>query len=266
MVIGFIGFGNMAQAIARGIDAQREKLGAQMIAYNPTRSKIENFPGSVSACETPLEVAKRSDYLFLCVKPQMLPVSAPEFREGIGAGTVIVSIIAGVTDEAIRALLKTDRPIVRVMPNTPLLLGKGTTAIAHPQGLSEEQYRFVCDVFESIGTAYEVPEDKFDEIIPVNGSSPALIYQIAKIVALNAEKHGLDFARSLAMFADTLQGSAAMIRQSGQDIDSLIKMVCSKGGTTLAMLDSLRDNGFDQTLDNALDRCVERAKELGRGE
>lgn len=266
MTIGFIGFGNMAQAIARGIDQKREELGARMIAYNPTRSKIENFPAKVEACDTPLEVARQSDYLFLCVKPQMLGESVPQFKDGVGENAVVVSIIAGVTAQKLAEMLQTTRPIVRVMPNTPLLLGKGTTAIARPEGITEEQYRFVFEVFSAIGTAYEIDGDRFDEIIPVNGSSPALIYQLAKLVALNAEAHGLDFATSLHMFADTLAGSAAMIRESGKDVDSLIKMVCSKGGTTLAMLDRLEERGFEQVLNEALDRCVERAKELGRGE
>ncbi|MEG2634016.1 MAG: pyrroline-5-carboxylate reductase [Oscillospiraceae bacterium] len=266
MNIGFIGFGNMAKAIAQGIDGKRSELNAKMLAYNPTRSKITDFDGQIEACDTPLEVAQRSDYLFLCVKPQMLAESVPQFRAGLTDETIIVSIIAGFTVEKLSALLEVNCPIVRVMPNTPLLLGKGTTAVARPQTITDKQYRFVIDVFNSIGTAYEIPGDKFDEIIPVNGSSPAFIYYMAEIVAQKAEENGLNFRDSLNMFADTLTGSAAMIKESGIAIDELIKMVCSKKGTTIAMLDRLDEQNFKGVLDSALDRCVERARELGKGE
>ncbi len=266
MTIGFIGFGNMAQAIARGIERQREALGARMVAYNPTRAKIEAFPGSVEPLDTPLAVAQRSDYLFLCVKPQVLGEAAPAFRDGIRPGTVIVSILAGVSAQKIADALHTGCPVVRVMPNTPLLLGKGTSAIARPAGIPDEQYAVVLGIFRAIGSAYEIPADKFDEIVPVNGSSPALIYHLARLVARNAQANGLCFETALAMFADTLAGSAAMIRESGIPVDELVGMVCSKGGTTLAMLDRLAEHGFDGAVDDALNRCIERSRELGRGE
>ncbi len=262
--IGFIGFGNMAQAIARGIERSRGTLGAQMCAYNPTVAKITAFGGGVSPCPTAREAAARADYLFLCVKPQMLAEAAAQLRGGLSPGVIIVSILAGVSEQKLRAALQTDRPIVRVMPNTPLLVGCGATAIARPQNIAEEDYAFVKSVFASIGSVYEIAPDRFDEVIPVNGSSPALIYTLAKLVARNAEKNGMDFEQALHMFADTLAGSARMINESGYDIDTLIRMVCSKGGTTLAMLDALDAEDFSGIVGRGLDASVRRAKELGK--
>lgn len=262
--IGFIGFGNMAQAIARGVERERGALGAQMCAYNPTAEKITAF-GGVTACVSALETARQAKYLFVCVKPQMLAEAAAQFRDGITEDAVIVSILAGVSADKLRAALHTDRPIVRVMPNTPLLVGCGATAIARPDGIRDGDYAFVRSVFAASGSVYEIAPDKFDEVIPVNGSSPALIYYFAKLAAQSAEKNGMDFEQALHMFADTLAGSARMINESGHDIDTLIRMVCSKGGTTLAMLDSLDADGFAAVVDRALDASVARARELGKG-
>lgn len=263
--IGFIGFGNMAQAIAKGVEQLGAGAGVRMVAYNPHPEKILAFGGGVEAAPTAAAAAQQAKYLFLCVKPQMLAASAPEFRAAIAKDAVVVSILAGVSRAKLQTVLATDRPIVRVMPNTPLLLGAGTTAVARPAGIADADYAFVLGIFRAIGTAYEIPEDKFDEIVPVNGSSPALLYRLARLVAANAEKHGLPFDQSLAMFADTLAGCAKMIKESGRDIVSLEQMVCSKGGTTLAMLDRLEEHGFSAAVDDGLDRCIERSKELGKG-
>ena len=263
--IGFIGFGNMAQAIARGIERERGSQNILMAAYNPHQDKVLHFDGDVTMDSTPVMTAKWAKYLFLCFKPQMLDEAAAQFRNGIADDAVIVSILAGVSTDRLRAALCTERPIVRVMPNTPLLVGCGATAIARPDGIRDEDYAFVRSVFAASGSVYEIAPDKFDEVIPVNGSSPALIYYFAKLVAENAENHGMEFEQSLHMFADTLTGSAKMINESGYDVDNLIKMVCSKGGTTLAMLDRLAAEDFAGVLTRGLDASVARARELGRG-
>ncbi|MEG1016530.1 MAG: pyrroline-5-carboxylate reductase [Oscillospiraceae bacterium] len=270
MDMGFIGFGNMAQAIAKGIVGKKAFDSFGIFAYNPTPSKITSFNeacGShICSCQSASEVVKKAHFVFLCVKPQVLKAVLCEVRAAICDDTVIVSIVAGVTSDKIRAIIEKPTPIVRTMPNTPLLLGQGTTAFSHTQDVSEADYQTVKQIFLSIGTVYEIPEISFNEVIPVNGSSPAFIYLLAKQIAKNAERHGLDYTDSLHMFADTLIGSAHMILESGNDIDKLITMVCSKGGTTLAALDTLNRCGFENSIDKAFDSCIERAYELGKSE
>ncbi|MEA4911453.1 MAG: pyrroline-5-carboxylate reductase [Oscillospiraceae bacterium] len=264
MKIGFIGFGNMASAIAGGLISGGVASGRDIVAYNPHREKIESFGQGVTAAASAADAARQARYLFLCVKPQQLSDAAPAFREALREDVVLISILAGVTVDRLRKELQTQRPIVRVMPNTPLMLGKGCSALARPDDICDEDFAFVMRAFSASGYAFETKEDLINEIIPVNGSSPAAIYYFAKLFAQKAAASGIDFDLALRAFAQTLIGSAAMIMDSGKDIDTLIQMVCSKGGTTLAMLDAMNENGFAKSVEQGIDACVRRAYELGK--
>lgn len=264
MKIGFIGFGNMAHAIASGIIENKLVSEADIIAFDTLEKQVADFTFNVVSSSNALQVVNEANIVFLCVKPQMLEDAAESIKGNITDDKVIVSIMAGVTTERLKSLLVTTCPIVRVMPNTPLMIGEGCTAVARPDGISDEDYAFIFSVFNSIGFAFELPESKINEIIPVNSSSPAAIYYFSKIVAESAEKNGISYDTALKAFCYTLKGSAEMLLRAGKSVDELINMVCSKGGTTLAMLDAFKDNGFDFAVKNGLDACVKRAYELGK--
>lgn len=262
-VIGFIGFGNMARAIAGGLKAAALGEKCELIAYNPTSAKITDF-GGVRPCASAEEAARCADYLFICVKPQQLESAFEQLREGLRDKQVLISIVAGVSCERLRELAKRDVVIVRTMPDTPLLVGCGATAIARPDGISGADYDFVREIFRQSGEVYEIPGDKFDEVIPVAGSGVAVLFRLARLIADKAAASGLDRETSVKMFAKALEGAAAMLERSGKDALELETMVCSKGGTTLAMLDKLGEYDFNAAVGAAYDACVNRAKELGR--
>lgn len=262
-VIGFVGFGNMARAIAGGLKGSALGESCELAAYNPTLSKITDF-GGVRACESSALVARGADYLFICVKPQQLEAAFAELRGGLRERQVLISIVAGVSGERLRELAQKDVVVVRTMPDTPLLVGCGATAIARPDGISDADYDFVREIFRQSGEVYEIPGDKFDEVIPVAGSGVALLFRLARLISDKAAESGLDRETSVRMFAKALEGAAAMLERSGRDALELETMVCSKGGTTLAMLDKLGEYDFNAAVGAAYDACVNRAKELGR--
>ena len=264
MKIGFIGFGNMAHAIANGIIEHNLVEAKDIVAFDPYPNQVSEFKHKIMLSSSALQVMKETKFVFICVKPQMLDEALAGLRGEITDDNIFISIVAWVTVKRISDLLETTRPIVRVMPNTPLMIGKGCTAVARPEGISQSDYDFIFSVFNSIGYAFNLPEEKINEIIPINGSSPAAIYYFAKIFAENAEKDGIDFDEALKAFSYTLIGSAEMMLTSGRSVDELITMVCSKGGTTLAMLDAFRENGFDKAVASGIDACVKRAYELGK--
>ncbi|MEG2083713.1 MAG: pyrroline-5-carboxylate reductase dimerization domain-containing protein, partial [Oscillospiraceae bacterium] len=204
------------------------------------------------------------DYLFLCVKPQQLEAAFGEFNDMLRNGQIVVSIAAGVSVERLLKMAKKDVKIVRTMPNTPLLVGCGATAISRPKEISDADYDFVCEIFRSSGDIFEIAPDKFDEVIPVAGSGVAILFRLARLIAESAEREGLDYDSSINMFAKTLEGAAAMIFRSGKPADELEKMVCSKGGTTLALLGKLDEFEFNRAVNEAYGACVARAKELGK--
>lgn len=261
--IGFLGFGNMATAIANGLLDGGLTEDTKVFAYDPYPEKIRMLGEGVYVSSSALQLIDEAKIIFLCVKPQDVDPVLDEIKTGLTPDHILVSIAAGVDVAQIRARTGAICPVVRAMPNTPMLLGTGTVAIARPVNIADADYRDIVRVFECVGAVFEISPDKFNEVIPVNGSSPAFIYLFAKVMAERAAAAGLDYQQALEMFAGTLIGSARMILDSGYDVDTLISMVSSKGGTTVAALEAMHENGFEAAIIKGFDRCVERAYELG---
>lgn len=260
--LGFLGFGNMAFAIAGGILKQglvpAEEIGVFDIA---PQSKANAKAMGFTNFDTETALVTACDFIFLCVKPQsfteilctIAPVVTPEKR--------FLTIAAGITMQAITQRLG-DVAVIRAMPNTPLLLGCGCVALTHNEATAAEDFSFIRSVFESVGTVYELPEDKFNEVINVNGSTPAYIYLFAKIIADFAQESGIPYETALPMFCDTLKGSAQMLTQARKTPQELIAMVSSKGGTTIAAMDTFAQTGFAESLRAGMQAAVKRAYEL----
>ena len=262
MKIGFVGFGNMARAIAGGIVKQGLVPAGEVCAFDVNEgalnaAKAFGFTGVTSESA----VLQNADFVFLCVKPQGFAELLPRLKPYVRQGNIFLSIAAGINIKSITALLG-DVPVIRAMPNTPLQLGCGTTALTSSGGVDGHAFQFVKDVFASVGTVYELPEDKFNEVINVNGSTPAYVYLFAQAVAQFASESGIAFDLALRMFCDTMVGSAKMLTESGKAPDELIEMVSSKGGTTVAALEKFKETGFVTSLRAGMKACVDRAYEM----
>ena len=150
------------------------------------------------------------------------------------------------------------------MPNTPLLLSQGATAMCRSQGVTDEMFETVEEFFSSCGTVSELEESQMNAVISVNGSSPAYFYLFAKAMLDNAEKQGIAKEVALPMIAQTLIGSAGMLVYSGKTPDELIEMVSSPGGTTLEALNVFYQHDLEKIVDEAMLACTKRAEELGK--
>lgn len=274
--VGFIGAGNMGFAIIKGIHGSGlcENGGVKMhafsrsislYAYDPNNEMIKRLNEfGVSPCASEAELVEKCDYVFLAVKPQQLEAVLDNAQNAFTNKKVIISICAGITAEYIQSKTVADAKVVLVMPNTPLLLGEGASALAKNNKVTEDEFDFVKEIFSSCGKAAVVPENKMKEIIAINGSSPAFIYLFAKAFIDYADKEGIDPAAAKELFAQSLVGSAKMITDSGYTIDELIKMVSSPGGTTLAGLDELYSGKLEDTVKKACESCTRRAYELSK--
>ena len=165
-----------------------------------------------------------------------------------------VSIAAGITIDFVRENLELSCPVVRVMPNTPLLLSKGASALCPTDNVTEE----TLEVVEIL------TEDKMDAVISVNGSSPAYFYLFAKAMADYAEKAGISREVAMNLICATMEGSAEMLRSSGDDPETLIKKVSSKGGTTIEALNVFYNNNLESIVCDAMSACTRRASELSK--
>ena len=259
--IGFIGCGNMASAMFGGII----KTGydpALINAFDIDAEKARAFGergANVRADE--IGVAENSDFVVLAVKPQVMK----PLLEKLGAcneNAVYVSIAAGVSVASVKRLLGYDAKVVRVMPNTSLLMGLGATAISRSEPVGGEEFAFVNTLFASSGIVEEVGEDMMNSVISVNGSSPAYVYYLAKAVADGAEKQGIERGTALRLFAKVLEGSAKMLTDSGITPEELIDRVCSKGGTTIEAVNVFENRGVHDAVIEGMEACTRRAEEL----
>ena len=261
--LGFIGAGNMATAIFDGVVAKDLFPAEHIVVSNPHVEKLEH-PQSLGAhvtCDN-VQVVKEADIIILAVKPQMFESVLEGLREHC-AGKCVVSIAAGISSDWIRARLP-GALVVRVMPNTPLQLGLGATAVAQADEVPESLFQTVCNIFASAGVVSVIPESQMDDVIPVSGSSPAFFFRMADVMVHWAVEQGMDEQTALELTATAMKGSAEMLLRSGKTAGELTRQVCSPGGTTLAALTAFDDRDFDGLLNDAMTRCTRRSKELGK--
>lgn len=263
--IGFIGAGNMATAIIKGLLSQNNGNPELVNVFDLSVEKCDIIKKmGVNVCKTGVDVMKNSDIIVLAVKPQNYSEVLQELKNDVTPDKTFVSIAAGISIEFVRNSLNCNCPVVRVMPNTPLLLKKGATALCPSDNISDEDKQIVYDMFAGSGICEYISEEHMNEVIAVNGSSPAYIYLFAKAMAEYAENHGIEYNKAMNLICAALEGSAAMLRESGDSADILIEKVSSKGGTTIAALEKLREHGFYEAVQDAMDACTKRAEELGK--
>ncbi len=261
--LGIVGAGNMATAILAGILAKQLLPPTSITMSNRHMEKLEE-PRRKGVCVTKdnAEVVRSSDVIVLAVKPQMMDEVVEDIA-AYTAGKCIVSIAAGVsTDYFKKRLAPCD--VIRVMPNTPLLLGMGATAIAEAVAVPKDRFNTVCAIFAAAGEVAVIREDQMNAIVPVNGSSPAFFFRMADAMVKAAVARGIDGETALCLTARTMEGAANMLLSSGKTAEELTKQVCSPGGTTLAALTAFEEYKFDEMIEAATERCARRAEELGR--
>lgn len=262
--IGFIGAGNMATAIIKGLIAQKGS-GSFINVFDVSSEKLDEISKlGVNAFLSSQDVVNNSDIIVLAVKPQNYAEVLDALKDVVSTDKTFVSIAAGISINYVQSALGCECPVVRVMPNTPLLLKKGASALCPSDNISEDDKQIVYDMFAGSGVCEYITEDHMNEIIAVNGSSPAYIYVFAKAMADYAVSVGIDYDKALNLICATLEGSAAMLKESGDTPDVLIEKVSSKGGTTIEALNKLREHGFTEAIDDAMKACTKRAEELGK--
>ncbi|MBR2667177.1 MAG: pyrroline-5-carboxylate reductase [Oscillospiraceae bacterium] len=260
--LGVIGTGNMACAILTGALASGVLEPEAVLASHPRQERRDEIRDSLGVAVTAdnREVAERSDVILLAVKPQKVPQVLAEVGPLL-AGKCLVSIAAGLSIDSLRRYVP-EGAILRAMPNTPLMLGCGATVLTPRGEIPEAQYRLVFSLFEASGFAASAPEEYMNAVTAVSGSSPAYFFRMAQAMTEAAAAFGLAPDLALQLTAQTMEGAARMLKESGHTAAELTAQVCSPGGTTLAALTAFDDMGFDALIREALTRCVKRAEEL----
>ena len=277
--ISFVGVGNMASAILMGITSRDNEpvSWSDIVLFDTQNEKTEPYANKGAYIAHDLNEALRiSECIILCVKPQNFSEILPLLSsiEGIEK-KLIISIAAGISTEIITRAAN-GAPTVRVMPNTPMLIGQGVSALCRTQNVSDDDFDFACEIFSSAGHIIKISEDDMNRIICVTGSSPAYVFMMIKAMFDGAKEQGLLKSEGsvtgisekelLDAICDTIIGSAQLMKSGNKSPVEQIQTVCSKGGTTEQAVAELEKYKFYEAFSSAMLKCTKRADELGKSD
>jgi pyrroline-5-carboxylate reductase len=265
-VVGFIGAGQMARALAKGFVQAGLVKAEQTIAADPVPAAAQQFAAEVAGARvvaTNAAVVEQASVIFLAVKPQSMASVFSELSGQTTLGKLFVSIAAGVTLAKLSEGLKSNR-VVRVMPNTPALIGEGASAYALGPGATAEDGKLVGELLAAVGTAFAVDEKLLDAVTGLSGSGPAFVYVMIEALSDGGVRMGLPREIASALAAQTVRGAAAMVVETGEHTSVLKDKVASPGGTTIAGLQELEDRGLRGALIAAVEAATRRSQELGK--
>jgi pyrroline-5-carboxylate reductase len=265
--IGFIGAGNMAEALIRGLVRGGHIAADRITASAPRRERLDELSAAYAIAVTSdnREVARRAELVVLSVKPQILDKVLREVGDQLRPGALVISIAAGVDTETIEAAVTDGVRVIRAMPNTPALVGAGATAISAGRHASEADLATARAVFDAVGITVTLDESHLDAVTGLSGSGPAYIFLILEALADAGVKVGLSRRNAQRLAAQTVMGSAKLLLETDEHPGKLKDMVTSPGGTAIAGLHTLEEGGLRTTLINAVETATKRARELGRG-
>lgn len=252
----------MAQALAGGI--QKDFPNLAFAVSDPSGEALTAFEQAVSGrsctrCSNE-EIFEQSDFVVLAVKPQHAAV-ALETIDGSSNEPLVISIMAGVTISRIQELTRAKR-VVRVMPNTPCLVGEGASGITAGDNVDDKDLKHVSELLQSVGKVVEVAEEHIDAVTGVSGSGPAYVFRFIESLIEGGVAQGLSSDVAATLAVQTVLGAAKLVIETGEDPAVLRDRVTSPGGTTLAALNSLEADGFDRAIVSAVSAAVVRSKEL----
>jgi pyrroline-5-carboxylate reductase len=262
--LGFIGAGQMATALARGLIEARVTSAENVMAYDPAADAQQRFLEAVPGArwfDGNVSLVNSADVVVLAVKPQQVSDVAKNVR-GQLSGKLLVSVAAGVRLENLTQSFDTDR-IVRVMPNTPCLVGYGAAGFARGSGATDEDAAVVQQMFEAVGIAFSVSENLLDAVTGLSGSGPAYVALFIEALADGGVRMGLPRQVALELAAQTVRGTGELIvacRKSPADVKD---QVASPGGTTIAGIQALEERAFRGAVMAAVIAATERARQLG---
>lgn len=264
--IGFIGCGNMAQAMINGIIKANLVPSKDIIASARTQSLLDMVEGKYNILTTTdnKKVAEKADYLILAVKPFAYEVVLKEIKDYIKRDGIVIGIAAGISLSFLQSYLGKDARIIKAMPNTPAMVGEGMTALSMDYKFTELELNEILNIFNSFGKTEIIDENLMDGFTAISGSSPAYVYMMIEALADGGVFEGIPREQAYNMAAQAVLGSAKMVLETGIHPGQLKDNVCSPGGTTITAVASLEENGFRSSLIEAVVACADKSREMSK--
>ena len=268
--IGFIGGGNMAEAMIKGLLSASFIEAKNVFVSEPSEAQRDTLHAEykIKVSADNRELVKKCDIVILAVKPQIVQKVLRDIASLVGRDKLVISIAAGVPiaimDDVLRGGKNKKFSIVRTMPNTPALVQEGVTAIASGEHVRKIDVKIAHRIFEAVGRTVDVEEDQLDAVTGLSGSGPAYIFMLIEALSDAGVKMGLSREVANTLTIQTVLGSAKLARESGKHPGELKDMVTSPAGTTISGLHALEEGSFHTTLMNAVEDATLRSRELGQ--
>jgi pyrroline-5-carboxylate reductase len=265
MKITFIGAGNMAEAIVAGIVDRQVVAAGDVCVTDISAERLKHFETKygVGVSSDNASAVSESDVVVLSVKPQIFPAVWPGIEGALKPDALVVSIMAGIPS----ARIANGNPVrvVRVMPNTPSLVGEGAAGIAAGEFATPADLQVAERLLSAVGAAVIVKEEEIDAVTALSGSGPAYVFYLLENMLEAAKQMGLEDGVSRELALATVIGAAKLMQETGEDADALRKKVTSKGGTTEAAINTMVEQGVGASVVAALFAAQKRSKELANG-
>ena len=264
--LGFIGGGNMAEAIARGGISAGLFKPTELYVADPSPERRELLAGElgIAATADSADVAGASESVLLAVKPQKIEEALKQIKSALNGSTLIISIVAAISTGFIEKQLGGAVRVVRVMPNTPVLVGAGASGISRGGAATDVDMRFAVSIFGACGTVVTVPESLMDVVTSLSGSGPAYVFYLSEALAAAGIRLGLPASDAALLARQTIVGAGRLLEQSEDSASELRRKVTSPGGFTEAAINSMAADHFTDVIAEALSAAVKRGKELSR--
>lgn len=261
--IGFIGMGNMGYAMLKGMLPVFDR--DNLIFTDASLERIQDIHKltNVNYAESNAECANKSDIIVLAVKPQFYDNVINNIKYIVDGKHIIISLAPGISIHDLHKKFEFDARIVRVMPNTPALIGEGITGVTYDKGaFTNQEEELIQKIFNSIGTMKYVDEKLMSAIVCASGSSPAYVYMFIEALADSVVKYGMPRDLAYEFVANSVMGSAKMVLETKEHPGALKDKVCSPGGTTIAAVSALEENGFRNALFKATEACYNKCENI----
>ncbi len=264
MKIGFIGCGNMGQAMLAGMLDSGKVLPKDVIVSDKTLESKVNVQKkyNVTVAENNVEVVMIADIIFLAVKPQFYQEVLLEIKDALWEHKVLVSMAPGKTLAWLGDVLEKPAKIVRVMPNTPCLVKEGMMGICANEQVAKDELSVVCKLCSAFSKTELVTENLMDVVTAVSGSSPAYVFMFIEAMADAAVEGGMSRSQAYTFAAQAVLGSAKMVLETGKHPGELKDMVCSPGGTTIQAVHVLEEKGMRGAVMDAMKACLDKSRNM----
>ena len=265
--IGFLGAGNMGEALVKGLVEARVVAADAIIVSDARDDRLVDMDRryGVRIAKSNVDLVRESDVVVLAVKPQIMAPVLAEVASSLSRRHLVISVAAGMATATLHKMVGKDIRLIRVMPNTPALVLEGATAIAKATGLEPGDLETAQEIFGAVGKVVVLDEVLMDAVTGLSGSGPAYVALVIESLADGGVKMGLDRVTAMTLATQTVLGAAKLLLETGTHPGQLKDMVSSPGGTSITGVAALEEGGIRTTFIKAVERATLRSRELGRG-